>query len=334
MKKCVVLNEEIIKSIADIVSRIEINEVHEKRPLIHLKCEAEKAAVAYLMMAAICHQTHNLKCLDRNLIGWNYLEEVFIELANTRSKLLDIHYLAGCEINHLADQLEKLFPLYSGEDITSLDRALERAELIIKSCISIIESGANSVMSYLNPSEGLLHNQGRGLYELMEKLEAYKDPFKKKSTLFIKLLVQARLVEVADPENYVPLMDYHMQRLLLRTGCVVVEDEVLKDKLINRETLHTDIEIRRSCIEAIKIVTELSGKSIFDLDDIFWSIGRSCCKEKRLCQDGECNITPCTFTQISTIKEHHRCVFESSCKGRLDIALGNIWEPQVTTSYY
>ncbi len=86
-------------------------------------------------------------------------------------------------------------------------------------------------------------------------MEAFVDPMKKKSTIFIKLLEQGGLIEVKDPENYLPMMDYHMQRVLLRMGCVEITDESLTRALKEKRILTSDTEIRSKCCDAIKIIS-------------------------------------------------------------------------------
>jgi hypothetical protein len=78
-------------------------------------------------------------------------------------------------------------------------------------------------------------------------------------------------------------MDYHMQRIMLRTACISIENTDLQYALKNRKRLNDDFEIRKACIEAMKIISDESGKSVFKMNDIFYTLGRSCCNNEPLC---------------------------------------------------
>lgn len=316
------------------MKNVGIRDTHGNRSFITFQAPSEKKLLAYLLCSAICHQTHNLKNADKNLIGWNYLEHVFEKLAIEESSLLDLKYLYEMSNHELQVEFEKLFPESETNSKSSLDRIEERINLI-KNVVHIITSaGYNSIHTYFKRCDGYLYNNGTGLYETLSNMEAFKDPLKKKSTLFIKLLDQSGLINVKDPEHYEPLMDYHMQRLLLRTGCVKVQDSKLEFKLKRRKPIESDEIIRKECITAIKEISNKTGISVLDLDDLFWAIGRSCCKEKTLCRDKHCNKNPCTFEIVSNIEKHEFCIFEGVCLGSLEEEYQSFWEPQVSTSYY
>ena len=125
-----------------------------------------------------------------------------------------------------------------------------------------------------------------------------------------------------------------MQRLLLRTGCVKVLDSELEETLKKRRRLISDKEIRGKCVRAVKGISEISGLSVFDLDDIFWALGRSCCNDRVLCRDEVCSKVPCTFNEIVDLKVHDRCVLERYCIGSRDSNYLDFWEPKVTTEFY
>ncbi len=82
-----------------------------------------------------------------------------------------------------------------------------------------------------------------------------------------------------------------MQRVLLRTGCVDIVDESLESDLKNKNPIADDHEIREACIESMKLIAETSGLSVFKMNDVFYTMGRSCCNEEMLCQSGICEKT-------------------------------------------
>jgi hypothetical protein len=129
-------------------------------------------------------------------------------------------------------------------------------------------------------------------------------------------------------------MDYHMQRALLRIGCVEVLDRDLREKLINKTPLDSDEDIRKASVGAMRLMSRLSGHSILEMNDFFWTLGRSCCKEKTLCKDGICNKDPCTFKLAVEIDSHDNCVFDGVCKGSRDESYRKLWQPMFDTHYY
>ena len=117
-------------------------------------------------------------------------------------------------------------------------------------------------------------------------------------------------------------------------GCVEIVDQFLKNRLKTREPLGSDEEIRSKCIEAINIISEVSGYQAVQMNDFFYPLGRSCCMEKILCVDGECNKDPCTFYKVVEMTSHEKCVFEGTCKGSGDAEYRRFWQPVVETHYY
>ena len=120
----------------------------------------------------------------------------------------------------------------------------------------------------------------------------------------------------------------------MRTGCVEIVDNELEHMLKTRETMESDEEIRSRCIEAVNIVSDVSGYPAAQMNDFFYPLGRSCCMEKMLCVDGECNKDPCTFHKVVHLPSHEECVFERTCKGSGVAEYRKFWQPVVETHYY
>jgi len=328
------INISQIEGITERLKNIKIKDSYKNREFITFDSRRDKKIIAYLFCAAICHQTQNLINRDKNLIGWNYLEYVFSSLAKSNSKLLDIEYINNKTTDELIIEFQKLFPESKDNSQCTLDNLPERIGLL-KNIGEVLQERYNSqIEELLSKSEMRLFNNGNGLYELLNDFEAFQDPLKKKSTLFIKLLFQSGIICILDSENFEPLMDYHMQRLLLRTASIDVLDNKLEKMLKNKELLNSDLEVREKCVDAIRLISKLSGISILDLDDIFWAIGRSCCNNKILCRDRQCSKNPCTLTLVLYLETHDHCIFEEVCLGSLNINYQEFWEPKVKTYYY
>lgn len=327
-------NQSLCQEVGEIVKGFQINPEFFDREFVSMKVPEETKFRAYLYSLAICHQTHTLYNQLLNKKGWDYLEYAFSKLAQEDSKLLDPEFLSKLSEQELSDKLRVVFADDGNPKTCTLDRLEERSRFLIDIAKKLVDEFDGQVGNLLAKSESQLINNGYGIYELLADFEAYSDPMKKKSTCFIKMMSDAGIFEAIDPENIVPVMDYHMQRTLMRLGCVEILDDKLREKLINQAELDSDEEIRSACVEAMKMISKASGYQITKMDDFFWSFGRSCCKEKKLCIDGECNKSPCTFTRVVFAGDHTKCVFEDVCLGRHDEKYRDLWQPNVRTHYY
>jgi len=206
--------------------------------------------------------------------------------------------------------------------------------MLIEICKEVKENYHSSIAELIDGCDGRLLNNGKGLYEVISQFTAFSDPRKKKITFFLKLAIDAGLIRIKDPENIIPIMDYHMKRVLLRMGCVEILDEPLKMELIDHKPQESDEEIRQACIEAVRIISTVSDHSIISINDFLWPLGRSCCNERTLCSSKQCMKTPCSFNLMVDITTHDNCFFEDTCMGSKDETYRNLWEPIVNTHYY
>lgn len=334
MEKRVQVNIEKCKDISKIIKNLKIRPSFYKRKFLSFKSDKETKLRSYFFSVAICHQTHGLINKKLNLIGWDYLEYVFLNFAKNKSELLDPNYLAKESVKSLSNRLEPIFSDDGNPKKCTLDRLEERSSILIEAAKILLINYKGKVSRLVDSTDGFLIKDGKGLYESLGKFGAYSDHLKKKSTYFIKLLIDAGILKIKDPENFVPIMDYHMQRVLLRIGCVEIIDKNLKQKLIQKEKINSDEDIRNASAEAVKFISKFSGVPTIKINDFLWPLGRSCCKEKRLCIDKSCNKSPCTFYLVVQLKSHKKCVFQDVCQGSLNEEYGNIWEPIVETHYY
>jgi len=322
------------KLTADVVAGLKLRDDFYQREFLNSGLDSEVQYRMLFFAVAICHQTHILHHPGLNLWGWDYLEHAFLDLAKNKPELINPAYLSKVSVSTLVDELTPFFSYNKHPDNCTLDRIKERAELMIEASNFIIEEFASQIAGMINSTGQKLYNDGKGMYELLAKMEAFSDPFQKKSTFLIKLLEEASLLEIEDPKNFIPIMDYHMQRVLLRLGCVEIIDKQLHRQLVERTPMDSDEAVRSACIEAFKIIANHSGYPVTKMNDFFWSLGRSCCNETTLCQDGICAKSPCTLAQIVDIKSHKNCIFEKICKGYQDESYRNLWQPIVETHYY
>lgn len=320
--------------LASVLKAISMNAEFIERPFISHPMDRELRLRMMFFSVAICHQTHKLVSEKRNLRGWEYMEDVFLETAIHQPEFLDPLNISGQTKKSIGTYLLKSFSDQNKETGSSLDRVEERAELYLDSAKKIRQRFHGKLSSLFKRSADRLINSGNGIYELLEGFQAYSDPLRKKAGFFIKLCVDAGLIEINDPENLIPIMDYHMQRVLLRTGCVVISDHKLAEDLKGRRPLQTDHEIRKACTDALKIISDASGHSVLSMNDIFWPLGRSCCNEKCLCETGSCEKEPCTVLKTMDIKTHQQCIFDQCCRGKQDPSYRSLWQPEVYTHFY
>ena len=333
-KEKIKLNIAQCEKVGEIVKTLKFHPAFRQRKLLTVQANKETKLRVYLYSAAICHQLYGLVNKKKNLVRWDYLEDVFLNLAEENSELLNPDYLASLSITELKEKIKPFFSEDNNLDSCTLDRLNERCRFLIEIGKILKESYNSKVANLVELSDGFLIKDKRGIYETLNEFEAYSDLLKKKATLFVKFMVEAGLFKIKDPENFIPLVDYHRQRVLLRMGCVEVIDQELKRKLLNREKIESDQEIRDACIKAIKVILKTTGHGIIEVGNVFWAMGRSCCKEKTLCYDKKCNINPCTFDLTFDLSSHKKCFFEKVCKGSNNEEYRKYWQPMVDTSFY
>jgi hypothetical protein len=330
----VALDQGQCRHVAEIIQPLHLRKEFYRRGYLNVEASPETRFSMHFFAVIICHQTHNLYHPGLRISGWDFIEHVFTGLAKNRNPLLNPDFLANTETTEIASLLARAFSHSPDPAVCSLDRLQERARLMKISSQELADGFSGKVSCLFEKSGNRLINQGRGIYEQLRLMEAFADPQQKKSTFLIKLLMEDGLLAIDDPENFIPIMDYHMQRVLLRLGCVEITDPNLQNSLLNREPLETDEPVRHFCIEAFKIIAEKSGHPVTKMNDFFWSLGRSCCHETTLCHDRVCSKSPCTFTQIVNIANHSNCIFAEICRGAAHESHRKLWQPVVDTHYY
>ena len=328
------INQEQCSKIGAVIEAIQIRPEFLEREFLKVETDRETKLRMYFMAAAICHQTHNLHNEKLNLWGWDYMEYGFLEMLKTASAMFIPGYICMSDRKEIIYHLQKIFSPDGNPEKCTLDRIDERTEMLIEICKLVKENNHSSIAKLIDSCEGKLLNNGKGLYEVLSQFTAFSDPQKKKITFFLKLAIDAGLLRIKDPENIIPIMDYHMQRVILRMGCIDILDEKLFQELIAKKTQSSDKAIRKACIEAVKIIAETSGHSIISINDYFWPLGRSCCNLSTLCSDGSCMKQPCTFNLMVDIPSHDNCLFDGVCKGSIEETYRKLWEPVVETHFY
>ena len=305
-----------------------------QREFLSVDVSVEKKLSALFFAVAVCHQTHTLHNTKSGNKGWDYIEEVFLKMMKEDDPWLSPEFIRSQNHKALEYKLMVLFSETGKPEDTTLNHVSERSDLMHALASFISNSFKGSYSFLLEESGNRLLHDGSGYFELLEKSDAFADPRRKKSMFLYKLLNDAGLYSITDTENLIPIMDYHMQRVLLRTGCVLITDEKLFTDLQQKTPLNSDEPVRSACIDAAREIAKSSGHSITAMNDFFWPMGRSCCLENPVCISGVCSKNPCTLSTLSDYPAHTHCMLQKTCKGAADAGIRELWEPIVKTHFY
>jgi sugar/nucleoside kinase (ribokinase family) len=136
----------------------------------------------------------------------------------------------------------------------------------------------------------------RALLERLAVLPGFReDPLAKKAMLLVLILVARPegLLPGTDRENIGPIVDYHLMRGCLRTGCVRVTDPDLRVRLEGREWVNASQEsaVRLACRDALVALSEAADLGVAPIDGFFFANGRRACLETEAPRCGECALT-------------------------------------------
>ncbi len=127
-------------------------------------------------------------------------------------------------------------------------------------------------------------NPGATLLEQLARLPGFaEDPLAKKANLLVVILANRPegFLALRDPDCVQPIVDYHLMRGCLRTGCVSVLDEDLALRLARRQWVDGPEEeaIRAASNLAIAELVRQSGRTVGEIDGFFFVNGRRTCLE-------------------------------------------------------
>ena len=297
--------------------------------------DRELALRVLFFFSVINYDTRGLEGLVKGELvrGSNFLLRKLLELAEKDPGILDPSGLAHLD---LAEFMSWFGP--PGKAAVPR-RPAERVILLRDAATKLLKYYDGSVSALLEACEGRVGGPG-GLRERLSVFKAFDDPLAKKTMVFAILAKLEGLWEPVDPENITIGVDYHLQRVALRSGMVVVLDKGLLSKLLCRRFVSAEEHhaIRSACLEAYKLVGELSGLSQLEVDQLFWHLGRSCChyKHEPVCGPR----TPCAYRiRCSLVKATDyacpgACPLDGVCRASLEPEMTRLMEPKVITYYY
>ncbi len=148
---------------------------------------------------------------------------------------------------------------------------------------------------------------------LVRDIPGYNADFFEKKNLLLAMVLANRpekFLNVKDPHNWSPLIDYHLMRLALRLGMVDLDEE---DCNVNSErkwvNISAEFDIRHSVYAAFLILIRKSGRQMSFIDEKIW-MGRKYCPE----------MAP---------PDCLKCIFDSVCKKRVEL-----FQPVFRTTNY
>lgn len=125
---------------------------------------------------------------------------------------------------------------------------------------------------------------GAALLQRLARLPGFaEDPLAKKANLLLIILANRpeRFLDLRDPESVTPIVDYHLMRSCLRTGCVEIVDPELCSRVERRGWVDEleEAAIRGACFRAIDLLVERSAQTQAAVDGFFFSNARRVCVE-------------------------------------------------------
>ena len=172
--------------------------------------------------------------------------------------------------------------------------------LLLKNFGKVLAQRFKGDLNFLHRrSKGYYSRAGNGFLDLMNGFEAYSDKYHKKTFLLCKVMTRRGHWVFYDKENANVPIDYHVMRLLLRSGCVEVEDDLaVKLASFSIVTSSEEEAIRSATYEACRLISRESGIHPYDLDDWMWS-SRSWCPTKN-----EPKCSACLIREVCKKRKH------------------------------
>ena len=295
----------------------------------------ETALRVLFFFSAINHDTRGLRGVIRGRLvrGSEYLLHLLFDMARQDPSALEPARLAELTLSDFLSWFGE-----PGEAVYPR-RPAERVELLRDAARKLLAHYNGRVEALLEACGGRLSGPG-GLVERLRAFRAFSDPLAKKTMVFAILASLEGLWEPLDREAIKVGVDYHLQRVALRTGMVRPLDERLREKLARRLFVSAEEHhaIRAACLKAYERVGELSGLSQLEVDQVFWHLGRSCCTRLRpACELGgacERRAPACSLREALSPACGGRCLLSGACEGERKAELRKLAEPKVITFYY
>lgn len=170
-----------------------------------------------------------------------------------------------------------------------------------------------------------------GLYSRLDSLKVFRaDPQRKKARILVQQLIRTGLVEVTDPDNLRPAIEYHLIRLYLRTGRVKHSSDVQFPE--DRATDIRSVTALRNAVEqAMHYTAQAAGLSILQTNDIEWQVARSYCdRDAPRCAGPPREDKPVEWAPSA---DAGPCPFASSCDALHSFHHASLTEPRLSKKH-
>jgi hypothetical protein len=277
MTPAVEINLERCRAIASVVRTLRL----PRDPVRQAIFSSDRKVVGNfnLLLVAICHQTQSIHgVIDGTWCrGWDYLERRLNEYCQSNPDFLEIRSWATLSRASLERALGQ-----SNEDVAVIDAA-PRVQLINDLGYQMMRAGYGSFEQLYDAKRRRSSGETSIISFLKEQTQAYSDPVEKKARLLIGLLRDAHGWEFSQDGQLGAPVDYHEIRGHLRLGTVVINDEVLKQKIKSDSVSDRDDRLIR---EGISTAIDTIARDAIDVDPlgmhyIFWNYFRAICKRER-----------------------------------------------------
>jgi hypothetical protein len=265
-----------------------------------------------LAFVAVCHQ-----------INWDFLQNRLFGIL-LRDEPADLAQRLSVIT---ARDIKKLLADY---DKPNRIRAVERAKLLRDIGLRLLELWGGDASQLIDATGGRVAGP-MGYLETLNKFAAYsEDPLRKKSHVLLQDLLRERIVEINDPENIIPAIDYHIIRLYLRTGRVVSIDPIITPYLQERPYPRPRLVklLRKSVADALSLTSLYADMPVADLNAIEWQLGRTLC----ILPEPRCDST----TDESELAQFCKsgCGYRSFCAAYRKSEERSLKEPQFFGRFY
>ncbi|MBM3188281.1 MAG: hypothetical protein FJZ90_06105 [Chloroflexi bacterium] len=298
--------------------------------------EKRREANLWFFLVAICQSTRTLEgVLDGAWYrGWDYM----VRAARRRLLQEPDWFTARRLASVTGDDLRALFSDDGVPEHSTLDRIEERVAQWRDAARVLLAQYGGDVMALYAGAEGRLEGAG-GILARLSACQAYSDPVEKKSFLLTMFAVRSGAWEVADLGALKMPIDYHIMRVALRSGMVIVRNGALAGRLKAREPVSAeeDNRVREAVRCACDALLRNSRHDAFEVDQILWSMGRTCCfyDYEPICGENTCQRrAQCTFLRGVAYDCPGACLWDGICRGSRDPAYRAYWETSLYTHYY
>lgn len=327
----ITLNEANIKSVARDMGSLSLADDFAAMMTPINTMENESNLRAYLAAAAICHNTKGGlrgEIDAQQFNGWDFLLRAMIGAAESQGTFPwdSLSRLTGSGLVSLLET----GATHAQITLSDMDRRAELLQLLHRDLNDVY---GGSVSHLLSETNGFLRGEG-GAYERLEQLTGFRDPLRKKSTAFLMAVHFSGRYQFLDSDKALPMIDYHRMRLLLRTGCIGVEDPDTRRSLTTGSSVPTLVEerIRLAAMDVCERIPRLAGMPMFEFDVLLWAHARSCCRHRPMCVSRSTENP--SFSLYLRDGAPSTCIFEEWCPGATDETYRNLWEPIIDTEAY